>query len=359
MWRNHTIFNGMSPKLGRPLLLWLLLLLLSCSPSRDENGILLYDNLKEKEITRNDVIHPSLWIPVTRTIGVKMQYRGQDYNGPIAKYYDNGNLEFTGYYEGGFRDGIWKYYSEQGYLEYEVREGRCSDDDRTDYFPNGSVQRKFSVRSNCNPVEEEEFYSNGSLKYKCVYEAESGNPISYIKNRVDGKTFEYYHQDSILIKKNHKTLKTEVVKRYNNGVLHGESIYYHENSTIRKKEFYNKGYLTGGEYQEYYSNGQLETEGYFENSQRNGIWNEYYEDGTPRLKSVREFGKLTGPYIEYYPNGKPHISANYRYGLLDGNYSENYESGLVKKAGIYRGDHKIGTWKYFDETGNLTKTEEF
>jgi len=46
-------------------------------------------------------------------------------NKPIKHYYDNGNLSVEGNYSNGLRDGLWKFYNENGsiFSEYYYIKG--------------------------------------------------------------------------------------------------------------------------------------------------------------------------------------------------------------------------------------------
>ncbi len=45
--------------------------------------------------------------------------------------------------------------------------------------------------------------------------------------------------------------------------------------------------------------------------------------------------------------------------LKHGPYFYYYEDGKIKISGQYKDDKKQGEWKYYDEKGNLQKTEKF
>jgi antitoxin component YwqK of YwqJK toxin-antitoxin module len=52
------------------------------------------------------------------------------------------------------------------------------------------------------------------------------------------------------------------------------------------------------------------------------------------------------------------LIASYNNGIVDGAFKKFYENGILMEEGEYKMMKKVGLWKYYDETGNLTKTEE-
>jgi antitoxin component YwqK of YwqJK toxin-antitoxin module len=91
-----------------------------------------------------------------------------------------------------------------------------------------------------------------------------------------------------------------------------------------------------GLFQEFYPNGALKMEGKNdENGLRNGLWIAYYENGKKWSESYYVKGKKSGHSLSFYPNGN------------------------VRYVGEYLNDEKIGTWKFYDENGDLSNEETF
>ncbi|HLV46388.1 MAG TPA: hypothetical protein VKY32_05035 [Flavobacterium sp.] len=60
----------------------------------------------------------------------------------------------------------------------------------------------------------------------------------------------------------------------------------------------------------------------------------------------------------YHNNGNIRLIATYDQGIVNGNFTRFYENGKLCETGFYgAGLKKEGSWHYFDEQGNLTKTE--
>lgn len=91
-----------------------------------------------------------------------------------------------------------------------------------------------------------------------------------------------------------------------------------------------------GMYIEKYPNGQVKMEGMLnKQNERNGLWISYYENGVKWSESYYEHGLLNGHSVTFFPNGK------------------------IRYVGEYINDEKVGEWKFYDEAGELSKTENF
>ncbi len=71
------------------------------------------------------------------------------------------------------------------------------------------------------------------------------------------------------------------------------------------------------------------------------------------------------PSIEYWPNTKiPKYKYEMRKDPADGKWKRNgqsqafYANGVLEREGLYRNNQRVGTWKYYDQTGKLIRTEE-
>lgn len=91
-----------------------------------------------------------------------------------------------------------------------------------------------------------------------------------------------------------------------------------------------------GEYFEYHESGGLKIRGFYnDNLNREGLWISYYENGTKWSEAYYSDGKRDGHNITFYPNGK------------------------IRFIAEYKDDKKTGTWTFYDETGAVTKVENF
>jgi antitoxin component YwqK of YwqJK toxin-antitoxin module len=64
-------------------------------------------------------------------------------------------------------------------------------------------------------------------------------------------------------------------------------------------------------------------------------------------------------FIEYYENEKVKFEVSLKDGLKHGRYFQYDSLGNMIIKGRYRDDEKSGTWRYYDENGDLIKKERF
>ncbi len=110
----------------------------------------------------------------------------------------------------------------------------------------------------------------------------------------------------------------------------------YENSETQVEETAPIVKLETGEFFEKYPNGNLKTEGW-NNAQgeRDGVWYSYYETGVKWSESAYKNGLKDGHSIVFYPNGK------------------------MRYMGDYKNDKKTGHWTFYNETGEITKEEDY
>ncbi len=90
------------------------------------------------------------------------------------------------------------------------------------------------------------------------------------------------------------------------------------------------------DYEEFYPSGALKIEGDFdEKKQRNGLWVSYYENGIKWSESFYVHGLKEGHSVTFHPNGK------------------------VRYIGEYKDDKQTGNWRFFDESGELVREENY
>ena len=109
----------------------------------------------------------------------------------------------------------------------------------------------------------------------------------------------------------------------------GQIIKKYKNGQVKSIENFKNGKLNG-EFKEFFENGSLFQVGTFKNGDMKNI-KVFYENGN--LKFEQNLKNRKGKYRGYYPNGK-----------------------LEVEGEVFQGD-EIGLWKYYNEEGNLLKTE--
>ena len=109
----------------------------------------------------------------------------------------------------------------------------------------------------------------------------------------------------------------------------GQVIKKYKNEQVKSIENFKNGKLNG-EFKEFFENGSLFQIGTFKNGDMKNI-KVFYENGN--LKFEQNLKDRKGKYRGYYPNGI-----------------------LEVEGEVFQGD-EIGLWKYYNEEGNLLKTE--
>jgi antitoxin component YwqK of YwqJK toxin-antitoxin module len=94
---------------------------------------------------------------------------------------------------------------------------------------------------------------------------------------------------------------------------------------------------------------------------RNGKYTEWY-DGHEQIKMEGrqdEEGRRQGVWKLYTQDGIDLSITVYKDGAKDGHIIVRYPTGILRYSGRYAMDERIGEWKFYDESGQLVKTENF
>ena len=184
-------------------------------------------------------------------------------DGPYEEYYENGQLKAKGTIRDGEVEGRWEEYYENGRLMTKgtMKDGE-PDGPYEHYDENGQLQTKGTMKDGEVEGPWEEYYENGQLMTKRTYRA----------GGYDGP-YERYDENGQL----------QLKGTYRDGVVDGWTEEYYENGRLKTKGTYRDGYLDGP-WEEYYENGRLKTRGTYKDGNRTGGWEEYYENGQLRMK---------------------------------------------------------------------------
>ena len=91
-----------------------------------------------------------------------------------------------------------------------------------------------------------------------------------------------------------------------------------------------------------------------------GQYYEYHDNGALKIEGIQnDKGNREGLWISYYENGIKWSESYYIDGIKNGHSLTFYPNGQVRYIGVYKNDKQNGTWKYYDEEGNLTKEENY
>lgn len=145
----------------------------------------------------------------------------------------------------------------------------------------------------------------------------------------------------------------------NNGYSTRKWTYFYQNGAIAFVINYLRG-VKHGCYREYYDNNVLKTVGRYNNPETGyarenyeskiGTWKYYYSSGQIKRKEQYWAGKAIKRFTE------PIIRAD---GSINSNNELEVDESNKIILDIYKSSIKHGTWKYYDESGNLTKSEKY
>lgn len=94
---------------------------------------------------------------------------------------------------------------------------------------------------------------------------------------------------------------------------------------------------------------------------KNGRYTEWYP-GHEKIKikgRKDEKGRRQGVWKLFTKDGVELSVTVYNDGKKDGHIIVRYPTGIVRYSGQYDMDERIGEWKFYDQSGQLTKTENF
>ena len=79
------------------------------------------------------------------------------------------------------------------------------------------------------------------------------------------------------------------------------------------------------------------------------------EGSAPIIRIIED-----GYYKQFHPGSEQlHIKGKTKWGIMHGKYNEFYLTGELKCSGKYRKGQKVGTWKYYNENGELVEKRRY
>ena len=280
-------------------------------------------------------------------------------NGKYIEYYKNGQVKVQGNNKEGKRDGEFKAFLRNGKSAGSIfyKDGKIIKSTLTNFMKENA---SFSILTNIN-------YNLNSHK---IVSSEFPNGLletyfTFNKNGIlDGENREYYEEGDI-----------KSIFYFKNNVVDGTSISYYQNGNIQEKNTYKNG-EENGEGILYYENGNIKEKYFMKNDKLDGEATAYFEDGKIRNKSIFKDGvKLEEEVYKdneiikntfrnseiiqqdiYSKNKKLVLRKNL---LNDGKieYIFYYENGVIKEKAYFINDKQEKEHLYYDEKGNLIKTE--
>ena len=180
--------------------------------------------------------------------------------GVWMKKYPNGNIRYTGQFVNDREVGVFKFYSEFYSNHPQILKT---------YKPNSNICNvQFFDKTGVLESQGEMLFRDRVGKW-LYYESDGKTVVleeNYIKGKLSGVVNVFYRDGSL----------TEV-KRYKNGLLHGESLRYTEKGKLIAKVPYQNGKIHGKVFF-YHNTGVIREIGYYDQGKRVGRW-EFYIDG--------------------------------------------------------------------------------
>lgn len=256
-------------------------------------------------------------------------------HGSYKNYDFDGNLYITGSYVNDAQNGEWIWRYPNGDIKYKQTYLNGSEDGKAiRYYENGQIEDDSNYEYGLQHGEWVSYFEDGTIDTK----------TTYIKGNQHGRK-EFYSQ----------TGKFQLVRFYNHGTLIG---YSYLDTSGKEKEMIPITKETA-KIEAFYQNGKPSRTMEYKNGQITGTYKAYYFDGTLENELKYKNGEYHGDYVDYYKDGTIKNKYNYYFGALEGLAVHNYPNGKPKDVANYKTDEMHGSRKYYNESGQLTKTETY
>ncbi len=269
-----------------------------------------------------------------------------------------------------------------------ISQNKISDGIKKFYYENGNVSSEGLIKNGKPEGYWINFYENGLIKSEgnrvnhlldstWIFYNEKGNfltKINYKKGLKEGLKLQYSDSCNVIVEEN-----------FEKDIKQGLTIFYFD--TIGKIKWKEQPFIDGledGVGYEYALDKRIITifnykKGTFiskesinrmdKNNLKQGIWKTFHENGKTKIESTYKNDLLNGYYKEYDNKGKLINAILYINGVAQSFADElqvlnikkdYYSSGQVKKEGPFDINGKEhGTFKYYDENGNLLNSEQY
>ena len=230
---------------------------------------------------------------------------GDEYNGELKEYYQNGNLKSKENFDKGVLDGKYEYYFGDGLL----RQSGCitntlKNGEILSYYEDGTLKSLETYILGIRSGPQKYFYEDGTISQKGVSKdnVHVGLWTWYWKNGEKLKEEQYVNK--ILYKISEwQDDGTEIsIRKYSNELLNGKSIFYHHNGNISTVKTYNDGKLHG-EYIDCFVSGEERSKGKMYYDKMDGKWTFWYHNKKKELECEFDFGTMIGVAKIYHDNG--------------------------------------------------------
>ncbi len=286
-------------------------------------------------------------------------------------------------YLNGKKHGFYKEYDENGNL---VKIEKYENDQlivnavetrklemRIDYHSNGNPKVIGTYYNGVAEGVRREFNEKGQVIQSYIMQSGyiTGKGVMDNNGLKQGAWEEYY--DERYAKPNEKLIRAK--GKYKNSKPVGEWSYFFVNGKVEIEGSFNESGKKEGTWTWYYPKGNILIQDNYVDGQKEGLYIEYDENKKVIVKgnyledkeegqwsrANNDFieegkytdGKREGAWKGYYKNGKPTYECNYADNNYDGKYICYWENGRIKEQGIYQLGLRNGTWRKFDQMGNL------
>ena len=188
--------------------------------------------------------------------------------------YQNGNVQFEGYFKNNVPVGQFKKYHENGQLKYDM----------------------FYDTKDANRVTVKMYDAVGELSAQGEYYAKKKNGTwqyfgknnqvvmeeNYNHGMLDGKSTVFWQSNP--------TQPMEI-KYWKDSLKQGDWIWFYEDGKVRQKTHYIENKLNG-EFLVFFSDGTQHIKGAYRNDLRDGLWEYFNEDGSSKIKIEYKDGKI-------------------------------------------------------------------
>ncbi|MBR0176719.1 MAG: toxin-antitoxin system YwqK family antitoxin [Bacteroidales bacterium] len=151
---------------------------------------------------------------------------------------------------------------------------------------------------------------------------------------------------------------------------------HYPNGNVEELCYLRNGELSGS-YKAYYEDGTLHGEGQFRKGRPVGVWHYYYPNGdimtiekhnrkgkTVSFDAWDEEGRHvvqdgTGTIVKHYPDGSIESRVGYKDCMFEGTNEAWFPNGQKRYEFFYKNGKPVGTWRFWNDEGELVREEEY
>ncbi len=293
-------------------------------------------------------------------------FRNDSANGEYVAYSQVGRISGRGTYLGNKKNGTWLVCGSSGLV---VAENHFVNDllwgEQKSWYENGQLQERTVIYGDVLS-DRRAWYANGRIKFSQPYV--NGKPhgtwLSYPEPVLPTDTFpatvdEYKNG---LLDGLHLSfagsVKTEEF-HYSKGNLNGSATKWNSSGQLEVYEVYAKGQLSG--MCEYYRNGILIRKVNYKSDYKDGIETDYDRSARALVSYWYKMGALDS-MVGYYENGRKAFSRRF---MVDGagketsNYTEWDSAGVKLATGQFVSEQKVGKWTTYYPNGTVRSTTNY